>query len=141
MRYIPVEPYVPPALFDLEDVEARIVMLASVVPDARHYFRRLRELGYRRKKMREDGVMGKIERARYAYLCEEVDRLTLLVEDCVDDVARLGGQIVDLERGEVTFATILEGEEAYYVWTPGDLVVQWYRLATEPVGEAHLIGG
>jgi len=129
----------PKALFEPADVEARIVYLSSVVPDARDCFRRLQTLGYRRRKLMEQEGLDHLECNRLVWLNEEVDRLSARVEECVGEVEAMGGELVDIERGEVTFATFLGGEPAFYVWTPGDPVVLWYRLATEPVGEAHLI--
>lgn len=136
MVYIP-EP--PPALFSREDVERRIVMLEHVVPDARDYFRRLRELGYRRRKLKEGDSLGPIERSRLTWLTNEIERLTERVESCVDDVELVGGNLVDIEAGEVTFATLIDLRPAYYVWTPGDAAVLWFRFADEPVGQAHLL--
>lgn len=128
-----------PYLFDPDDVEARIVLLASIVPEARSKFRRLSTLGYRLKRLRDCGSIGRRTSRRIDELERQVAELEARVFACVEEVESIGGQIVDLDTGEVTFPTLIDGRPAYLVWRPGDLVAMWYRFADEAVGQARVI--
>ena len=123
-----------PAIFTEADVHARLPWLKVVVPEAKSAFRRLRSLGYRLRRLREDDTIDASAAPRMERLQRMVDRLAGEVEDYVSEIESCGGSLVDLETGEVTFDALIDGKLALYVWRPGNDRVLWFRYFDEPVG-------